>query len=521
MNDLEIYDLLYREYDESYEESIYEDPIEFFGNSYITETHDIFMETKGATKKNIFQRLWNIIIKSFGSIGKIFSNILKWFKNILFGKKSAKTADQIAEDIGLKINNNVDEKPVTISVPSSEESEIELPPIELIAKELLIEYNKEKQSIIFNTDEVFKNVYYSKYNKPKVDGNQGKIVGQPAINEHFHFTLKTILHDQLFDAYCNIVSLICDYVDKYKNDEDVSGYTQTKDAGEIRLAYNKFSDLNTSINNNISKTEIPYQKFEEFAKKVGEINKKFSDINMIIEGVPDVNAKSLFVFKLTQPFIDALNDISAIAFRLQMGINAITSTIQKSFILDKRYLETCSNLEDLDKFIYECIKSGLPPKYIAYNSWIIMSKELKGSNSDKDKPVWGQARVIYYPDNNPKVVHKVALHMNGIWSNKTEREITIKAEQSNNMANNINELLKYIARTVWLSKTGSINSMERLDTSKQPSLTIVKVLGDKVANITKNNIFGIRDLHDGNVGKTSDGKWKFIDYGMAYTNKLI
>lgn len=521
MNDLEIYEL-FKECSNSYEEqTIYEDPMIFFGIDYVKESNEILMEAKSATSKNIFQKIWKIIVKAFGSIGNMFSKLIKWIKGIFFRKNNAKTADQIAIDSGLSYDNSIstisaDNTKSVIEIPSDEKSELELPPIEIVIKDLLVKYDKEKKSIIFNLKEIRKRSYQS-YSAVKPDDKHGKIGGQASIGFNYLYAFRMILHHDIMDSFVSIVTKLCEYsVDSTK---EINIPTLLSDYNKIKsVAYTK------SENEDV---EISFEDFEKFSLKIMEINKKLADVNLTTNGADETKEHvygSIIGRTYDTKLIELINDIAGFSFEMQMGINAITATIQQSFIVDKRFSETCKTLENLDKFVSECIYAGLPPKYIAYNAWIIMSKSLKGSNSDKNKPIWGQSRAVYYPDVDPKSVYKLALSSNGIFANKTERDITVKAENStNNMTSRARELFDYIAKTTAITPNGTVSTMERASSNEKPDDKIIIELANKVQGpkgILKDANFTIQDLHMGNARKMPDGKWKFIDYGLAYSSKL-
>lgn len=536
MNDLEIYEF-FKESGIYEEESIYEDPEKFFGIDYMKESSDVLLEAKGATKSNVFQKLWNVIRKAFSSIAKIFNKFIQWIKGLLFGRKKAKTADQIAIDSGLSFTDefsdfldddisspsyykqtNTDsassnKKTVyKIEIPASKDSELTLPPIEVAFKNLLVKYDSDKKSIIFNLQEIKKRSI-DDYNNSSAASKHGKVIGQASIGYNYLYAFRLIHEPEKMDKFVNVVKDLCEYA---KGNNQIDIMKMEKIFKEVDIASGMTTDYN--------EIDVKYEEFERFSKQVMQINKMMSDVNLTTDGVQQTKEHSIYGDIIGKTYDDKLinliNNIASVAFRLQMGINAITATIQQAFIVDKRFANCCDTLEKLDKFTYDCIMAGFPPKFIAYNIWIIMTKNLKG-DAKQNQPVWGQSRVVFFPLADKNSVYKVGLSTNGIFANKTERNITLKALNGDTTLGTENpaDLLNYLAKATALTTNGTVVTMERAIDDIRPTNLEISQLTKKVQGICNGVInnanFKINDLHNGNARKMADGHLKFIDYGMA------
>lgn len=58
--------------------------------------------------------------------------------------------------------------------------------------------------------------------------------------------------------------------------------------------------------------------------------------------------------------------------------------------------------KDFITFCNKMISDGIPPKFIANNCYLAASSEMNTVGS-KDKPIWGQTRLVLFPKNLPRV----------------------------------------------------------------------------------------------------------------------
>jgi hypothetical protein len=196
-----------------------------------------------------------------------------------------------------------------------------------------------------------------------------------------------------------------------------------------------------------------------------------------------------------------------------MGINAITSVITNSFIVDMKYYQSIKDINMLSEFVDECIISGIPAKYISYNCYIMAHPSIRGNGSkgDKDNPIWGQSRVVFFPPNKD-IVHKIALSQWGIRANKSEIEVSNKLSSVGNS--------KIIATVIDKTENRCIINAEKLNTETKIDPNVAKDFLNSVKNILKQNNIPLDITADVNYRTghnlgIKDGKPAIIDYAIS------
>lgn len=214
--------------------------------------------------------------------------------------------------------------------------------------------------------------------------------------------------------------------------------------------------------------------------------------------------------------IKSLNMVVRLLMRIQISFNYISSAMNNLYIIDKRFYRSIKNLSVLDEFVSGCIKAGLPPKYVAFNAWLVSDTCIRGDGNYK--PLFGHARATIFPPNE-KIVLKIALSGLGIVSNETEVRFTKIFEDM--------DRIDLIAPVLKDFKNGSIVAMERVhgnfdlssaqckEFAKQADAALTEYQQRK--GIKLNIKMGSQ--HVGNVA--FDNKYKVyrsIDYGVHYRN---
>lgn len=119
--------------------------------------------------------------------------------------------------------------------------------------------------------------------------------------------------------------------------------------------------------------------------------------------------------------ITALNHVVRLLMRIQISLNFVSNAMSNDFFIDAAFYGSIKNLALLDKFVDGCVKAGIPPKYVAYNAWLISDECIRGKGGYD--PIFGHARATFFPPNK-KIVVKIALSGLGVVSNKTEVDFT-------------------------------------------------------------------------------------------------
>lgn len=471
------------------------DPFDYFKEDGNTEFQQYYQEvTTGTTKNNVFQKLWDFILRGLKWIAKQFNRLLVWIKNIFSKGRYKKTADQIVDEVissgfsdSIFLSDSDDHNSsLSVSIPSSHKSDTNMndminnDAINVVFKSLKIKFTDEGKFNIINAWDIDNRIQH--YTNRKPNASQGPVKGKTKGGNAPIINILVLLNRP------DILQLLEDAIKTISSNNYLT----------IRDAYAKFeNEFNGTWN--FSDKCYSIEQCMEFQVKLNNIIKVLEDFHSVDDKVYKDN-----------DVIQILNKISLFVSNLQMCMNALTSAFTNAFIIDRSYYESFKDINALSLFVEKCIESGMPHKYIAYNTYLVSSKELKGdgSNGDENNPIWGQSRVVLFPHNNKDIVYKVALSRWGIGSNKTEYEFSKKIESK---AGHL------IALTKDITKNGVITTMERLpNSSDSVSNSQIESLKNELSKIIDlmNLRLEITDIHKNNVAYKGNNI-ACIDYGWA------
>lgn len=470
-------------------------PYKLFGEEYEfsvlyeetqREYKDISTEAnKDVNKKNILQKIFIFIKKIISLISRGVKNIINFIKSLF--KKKTKSADQIAVKFEInfkrarvnqtnKPSSSGDSHVVHMPLIANPKSEVSPPEdIKLIYKDLMVKINDD------NTISMSINRAIDLSGSTKAPGH--KMVRKlDSVN-----AIGLIVYPGMMDELVSI-------------SESIKEVFPDKDASAIIKKYYlwllKFDS--TSFDQGM---HIPLESIIGFQDKLNRIMDNFSIVD-------DINIDTS---KTPRDVLEFFNRFGAFCERVQMGINFISGALQNLYIVDARYIECISNIEDLSEFINDAIKSGMPPKYISYNAYILSTKALKGdgTNGSETKPCWGQTRVVFFPDNNKSIVHKIALNGFGIRCNRIESQAT-DLFKNNGGAH-------LIAPIINSTDTFTIVSAERIVMGDMiPGKSLSSIQSDISTFIRVHKLpISIEDLHPGNIGIKGD-HYVVADYGSIW-----
>jgi hypothetical protein len=246
-----------------------------------------------------------------------------------------------------------------------------------------------------------------------------------------------------------------------------------------------------------------------------QFQQKLNDLSEKLDFVQNGNTK---IDNVDKSVIQSLNDLVHMMEIIQLGLNSLTNAIQKVHLIDLKFMNSISDRDALSKFAYDCIVNGIPPKFIAYNAWLISSENLRGS-SPKYKPVGGQTRCVFFPNDNKNEILKIATSGLGITSNKNEIRFSDFIKKSNEQ-----DMIDISALVTNSYAENAILSMERIvdRVGKHPDLQTLMSVKSKFRDFTKRHPelrLNVSDFNDGNVMWSSDrNKWVCIDYGLGQRN---
>lgn len=218
--------------------------------------------------------------------------------------------------------------------------------------------------------------------------------------------------------------------------------------------------------------------------------------------------------KLDSDTIKSLNMVVRLLMRIQISLNYISSAFNNMEIIDASFYRKIKSIALLDEFVGQCIKNGIPPKYVAYNAWLISNECICGNG--QYKPIFGHARATIFPPND-KIVLKIALSGLGTVSNETESRFTkIFIDM---------DRIDLIAPVIKDFKNNAIVAMERVNGNFDLPSSVLKDFTKKANDALdeyqkkkgKNLNIKVGSQHIGNVAYDNKYKcYRSIDYGVHY-----
>lgn len=200
----------------------------------------------------------------------------------------------------------------------------------------------------------------------------------------------------------------------------------------------------------------------------------------------------------------------------QHGLNMLSNEIGKLYLIKAQYVNSIKDKNNLAKFVEMCIDAGVPPKFIAYNTWLIANEEIRGDKTDFEKVPMGQTRMVFFPKDK-SIITKIAFSGRGLTSNKNEVRMSEFIQRSGE-----EEVIKMIAPIKGhYGKDCAVIDMERVvdKVGKHPNpKQMLKIVND-FKDFTKRHPelrLVVKDINDGNIMWSSDREcWVCIDYGIG------
>lgn len=264
---------------------------------------------------------------------------------------------------------------------------------------------------------------------------------------------------------------------------------------------------------------------------------RFQSFVSEVTSTADAMSKDIYS-KLDRDVTNFLANVSHTFINMQMNLNTFTNAIDtdKGYVAPM-YRNKIKTPEKLGEFVRKLIDSGISPKYIAYNAWLIANKSLKG-NSKRYEPKAGQSRVVFFPEDE-KIVYKIAMSGFGVSANNNEYQVT-KMVKSTDVEKHFALILDNYSNGAVVKQQRAINdfynttnnsdpiisnSYKRLiaNSSKEGSTSSIKQDIDEWQRDNKiPNPIMITDLHAKNFGiDTRRGVLVIFDYGMLVPNGSI
>lgn len=494
-------DMLYTEYialnDDMYEiYEIFDDPFTFFREcdeiemEYYETMYEAGLTT---TLKNFGEKAVELIKKFFHWMKKQFQRILSWIFGLF--KKKSKTIDDIMIEKGIKVTKNNGKTKIEVD----ERCEMTgLEDLEAMSKPFLMQLDADGQKIHITFKDVNDSYHaaLAGFVQKNLTGNDAGVNNKsdgPVRGFGPVFEQRKVRYDLVFrliiePSYQQVISNTAELILQNNSDESVQTLNRLK--SEItRLEGFKSERFKTK---NMTMTLDQLTNFQAW------LNDIFAKVDEI--GMPD-NSKyenDKNVISLTNYFLDFLNI-------LQYSMNMVSNAIKQVYIIDADYVESIDDVNVLGEFVDIMLRNGVPAKFVMFNATIAASKKIKG-NADYNKPVCGQSRVVYFPDDK-KIVYKVAASQIGVLANKAEYDLYRKMQEVG--------ISKMFAATYGGSKSFSVVQGERVDTSKGCTIANVNAMKKKVTDVCSKHRIPIaidHDIHAGNIGWRGN-QMVVLDYG--------
>lgn len=502
--------------------------------------------TSGVNVQNILSKLIRFIVRSLRWLWKKIVQFGNWLKNKILGRNK-KSADQIVEEVigstsnssnqsrivnnRAKNNANVpnkkkqingqpkeEEKIVKVTIPSSDKSSVKVDDIvEVAFKDIQIAFDNDKIKLNYQNDlspSSFMNMRLNSIRPPI-----GKSAPDPAQKYYVAELIRNKSLRDEFDAIINDTEKIFKTtaanpgiptaMNKLNDTQNIQKLTNRCNAFYEKIVAMKISyDQDVSLNDFSEFSKIlkhavdVFSSFEaDFIKPTAFNSQLQSNENpnwQVRSGRNSITAKQL----------EAFDKIRLLVTVFSFGMNGITEIMKRIYMIDAKYLGVISDTETLSKFVEKMAAYGIPSKYIMYNSYLIASPELNGSNSkaNADKPIWGQSRCVFFPTNENSVV-KIAYNPLGTIGNKNEAYVTKLLHGSSES--------KLIANIRKISKNKYVTEGERVNTSASVSWNTCLSIKSKLNESPRLKNIGVEitDIHPANVGSRSDGSLCIVDYG--------
>lgn len=422
--------------------------LESFDYKIIDPIHEDYLFTE---KENIISKIWNKIKSIFEWMGKIFSKFMNFIKSLFV--KNKRTPEDIL--MNMKI------KPIGLKYMNESTEDV----ISSIKKPFFFKFDNNEMILIYDS-------IYKDNDKIKVSWS--------------------ILSLLFMNKDVDYMNLLCTTLIEFNKNKDVS---KLKKNYEIINKYFENSMNLLDLNRNkFGVIKLTYKSIQNISNIILKMNMELARIENIDVNINELDKNSLdMLFYIQQRVMNAQTSLNYLLQSLRL-YNTVSDTFKNSI----------SDLNTLDIFVWNMIKSGYDYSNLIENIKIVYNEEFaKSKDGENDKR--GMGRFVLFPKNNKSIVYKIAYNGFGIKSNLSELQVY---EHNKNIGNPLP-----LADIKDSTDNGIILSIENLDGGESLSTLELENFKAKVASL---NILGkrhISDLSKSNVKKIN-GKIKLIDYGF-------
>lgn len=455
---------------------------------YVDASEYIKEAQTDTTKKNIFQRLWEMIKKICSAIAKALRNFGRWLKSKFRPTKSANACVSSIESINIKPNkaNKEESKHQEVSYTIISNGVEEPHQFTMTAaSELAGELTKDGIQFDFNLrgytgwaiSQTGKTGINAPKNPPKASAG-GILLGLKYIY--------LILTGGKQNISSHVINL-CKSIESYLSSPNDASLNQIKNDMDA-ISPNK---VDNAVGNR--QMIIGFDDFEY-------VDKVMVAIERLLSLTPDPS-------NTNQDIINVLNQLSKIMIYIQFGMNEITRTITTSYRVSEEYYGSCTKPDQLDQAIFNMIEARIPTKYIIDNTVALLKKDT-AENVKRYIGSPGQGRAFLYGGKGP--AYKFATNRLGIHDNKVEYNTYSKLPE---------QLKKYLINIPSIEKNGCVIETEYITPVEDAERIDRKVyttdrFADSVKQSARDNGYAIADIGKHNIGIDKDDHYKIYDFGQ-------
>lgn len=446
-------------------------------------------------------RLWQLLKKTSKATSGIADHAVNLLKGIFHvkhgGKKPTKTPNAIAQQV----------------VPSSK-----LPKAQQEVEKNLKTPFKGKENVVLSATPIFireitqdEGLYIGLFGVNYIKNEKGKL--EHVSNSHgikgledntiiYKNMVYYIKHPEALENLARIVEQAGDLVD----------------GGDVNQ-----SQLRDAIKKTVAKSHAPGREFNAGGTKLTmkELTTFAAKINQLTNAMDKFQNGNNSLKGLDGETITAMNQLVRELETTQHGINGLANEVGKLYMIKAQYVNSITDKNDLAKFVEMCIDAGVPPKFVAYNTWLIANEEIRGDKTDFNKVPMGQTRMVLFPKDK-KIITKIAFSGRGLTSNKNEVRMSEFIQRSKE-----EEIIKIAAPIVGkYGKDCAVIDMERVvdKVGKHPNPKMLSQVKGQFIDFVQRHPelrLVVTDFNDGNIMWSSDRNcWVCIDYGCGQRDNI-
>lgn len=475
--------------------------------------------TVGATKGNIFQRLWNLIKKFFAWISRAIKKLKFWLSggrkvdvNKVMQDNAITGSDKNAKEFfdKAKIENNTinksNEKNIRgidaiqniaakFFVKDINGNNVELS-IPVIINGVKCVCRDKKLTIYIDPDGGYSSDNINDNNSSNfINDNKNRNFGKQFLAMVTH----AIVNSKVFES--NFVDQLIHVCMMFKAERSVDVNTwKTLDAyiQEIKTAYFNSNAPTIISQKDLDNFQISIDKCQKAIEEVTNIQRMMS-----VGGVDTAD-----------PSI--INRAASLLANFQIGINALIQSLSSAGTIEPKYFNSVNDPIKLSQIVDQLMQEGVTGKYMESIVYFISGPDLCGDKNEGDGNfIAGESRCILFPKTNKKIVYKVGYNGWGRSSNKSE------ILSSDIITSRVPTLKEYIAKAAKVPGNNSyaVIMQERIDGNACP---IGSNWPKKISSIfnnefQKHNInYTIKDFHRNNMIEAPGKSHPIvIDYGWG------